>query len=99
MQLINRLYDNRIQAYNLLFEISIKEYLDMSISIIEKNEFQRRRVKSSSTIYSLLKKDLLVGCIIPPIVLALSSDQDINSISELKEEEYIGYIKKHSDKL
>lgn len=99
MHLINKLYDNRIQAYNLLFEISIKEYLDMSVSIIEKNEFQRRRVKSSSTIYSLLKKDLLVGCIIPPIVLALSSDQDIGSISELGEEGNIAYIKEHSDKL
>ena len=99
MKLINNLYDNRIQAYNLLFEISIEEYLSMSLSIIESNELQRKRVKSSSTIYSLLKKDLLVGCIIPPIVLALSSDNNPEFSDNSEEDEYVKHIKDNQKKL
>lgn len=99
MKLINNLYDNRIQAHNLLFEISIEEYLSMSLSIIESNELQRKRVKSSSTIYSLLKKDLLVGCIIPPIVLALSSDNSPGFSAHSKEDEYVEHIKSNEQNL
>lgn len=74
MKLIHKLFDNKVKAYNLLFEIELKEYIDISNKIFKKNSFQRRRVKSSSTVYSLLKEDLKTGCIIPPIVLALSKN-------------------------
>ncbi len=74
MKLIHKLFDKKVKAYNLLFEIELKEYLDISNKILKKNSFQRRRVKSSSTVYSLLKEDLKTGCIIPPIVLALSKN-------------------------
>lgn len=74
MKLIHKLFDNKVKAYNLLFEINLKDYLSIAESILKSNAFQRRRVKSSSTIYSLLKDDLKTGCIIPPIVLALSKN-------------------------
>lgn len=74
MEIINKLRDERINAYNVLFEISIEDYHKLAMNIIEKNHFQRRRVKSSSTVYTLLKKDLEIGCIMPPMVLALSKD-------------------------
>jgi len=78
MRLINKLYDEKVKAFNLLFEINLSEYIENAEKIFKKNKFQRRRVKSSSTVYSLLKEDLLVGCIIPPIVLALSKqDKDL----------------------
>ncbi|MBL4942024.1 MAG: hypothetical protein JKY81_10215 [Colwellia sp.] len=82
MQLINKLFDQRINAHNLLFEISIDEYLQISHAILNKNEFQRRRVKSSSTVYNLLRKDLEIGCIIPPLVLALSDDSIDSSLED-----------------
>lgn len=91
MKLINNIFDQRIQAHNLLFEISIGDYYDMSKSILDKNEFQRRRVKSSSTVYSLLKKDLLEGCIVPPIVLALS-DKDFDPKKGFEEKLITDYI-------
>lgn len=72
MEILNKLYDKRIKALNVLVEMTIEDYYEISQEIIRKNEFQRRRVKSSSTVYSLLKSDLLHGCVIPPIVLALS---------------------------
>jgi hypothetical protein len=72
MKIISRLEDKRIGSENYLLEMTIKEYLDLAKKILDKNEYQRRRVKGSNTIYSLLKSDLMRGCIIPPIVLAIS---------------------------
>jgi hypothetical protein len=98
MKLINNIFDNRIKANNLLFEVSIEEYYQMSKSILDKNEFQRRRVKSSSTVYSLLKKDLLEGCIVPPIVLALS-DKNFDPKKGFEEKLISEYIKKEENRL
>ncbi|MEK6983998.1 MAG: hypothetical protein AABX33_05470 [Nanoarchaeota archaeon] len=74
MKVISKFMDNRINARNYLIEIEIKEYLTLAKKILEKNEYQRKRVKSSNTIYSLLKEDLKKGCLIPPIVLASSKE-------------------------
>ncbi|SHK63675.1 hypothetical protein SAMN04488007_3468 [Maribacter aquivivus] len=98
MKLINNIFDNRIQANNLLFEISLGDYYQMSKSVLDKNEFQRRRVKSSSTVYSLLKKDLLEGCIIPPIVLALS-DKDFDPKKGFEEDVITEYILREQNRL
>lgn len=76
------LRDDRIKANNVLFEMEIGEYLDIAKNIINNNEFQRKRVKSSSSIYSLLREDLQKGCIIPPIVLALG-EEHITEFNEL----------------
>lgn len=70
----DRIFDNRIDSLNLLIETTIEEYYNLSKNILENNEFQRRRVKSSSSVYSLLKTDLREGCVIPPIVLALAME-------------------------
>lgn len=79
--------DNRINARNFILEISLKEYYDLSKDVLSNNEYQRRRVKSSSSVYSLLKEDLRRGCLMPPIVMAISenvketiSDNNIVSI-------------------
>ena len=66
--------DNRINARNYILEITLKEYYDLSKDILSNNEYQRRRVKYSSSVYSLLKEDLRKGCLMPPIVMAISED-------------------------
>ncbi|WP_164121894.1 hypothetical protein [Sphingobacterium sp. xlx-130] len=79
------LRDERIDAFNASMEISIGEYLEFAKSIIDNNEFQRKKVIKSK-IKEILKEDLLRGCLIPPIVLAttnslvteLNASQDIN---------------------
>lgn len=76
MELINKIYDKKVRAHNMLFEICMADYLKIANKIIDSNAFQRRRVKSSSTVYSLLKEDLKEGCLIPPIVLALSTNTE-----------------------
>lgn len=70
----NPIVDGRIGCQNYLIEMTIGEYYDISQNILKNNEYQRRRVKSSSTVYSLLKGDLKQGCIMPAIVLALAQD-------------------------
>lgn len=99
MKLINRIYDNRIKALNCLIEIDLEEYYNLSSDILRHNQFQRRRVKSSSTVYSLLKKDILGGCVIPPIVLAHSKIEDIKNLSNKKDEEIVTVLEKNIDKL
>ena len=66
--------DRKIGCQNYLIEMTIGEYYAISQNILQNNEYQRRRVKSSSTVYSLLKGDLKQGCIMPAIVLALTQD-------------------------
>ncbi len=95
MRVVSDLTDSRINSRNLLVELTIEEYLGFAKDIIHKNEFQRSRVRSSSTIYSLLKDDLKRGCIIPPIVLALTSDSNNQNISEANFGEVIEKQKDH----
>ena len=70
---VSILKDSRINAYNVLFEITIDRYRELTADVLRKNEFQRRRVRSSKTVYSLLKSDLLRKCVIPPVVLAVTT--------------------------
>lgn len=74
MKIVSYLRDGRINADNILLEATIGEYLDFAKRILANNEFQRRRVKSTPALYTLLKGDLLRGCIMPPIVLAFGGE-------------------------
>lgn len=87
MQAVSSLHDARINASNILLEMTIDEYIGIAKEITENNIFQRRRVGSSKTVYSLLKQDLMRECVIPPIVLALTSGSnsfhhDLNAFPE-----------------
>lgn len=64
------IYDKRVNATDYMIELSILDYYNLVKDCLNDNEYQRKRVKNSGSIYSLLKKDLVVGCIMPPIVLA-----------------------------
>ena len=70
MQIKSILEDNKVSAKSILIEISIEDYLGLAKQIYKKNNFQRRRVRSSKNVYSLLKADILQGCVMPPVVLA-----------------------------
>lgn len=72
MDFTSRLVDTKIMGVNVGAELPIGEYLRIAPAILAKNEYQRKRVKSSGT-YDLLRKDLIEGCVIPPIILAVTS--------------------------
>lgn len=98
MKIASKIFDERIQALNIQIEITFEDYLKIAKNIIKSNEFQRRRVKSSSTVYSLLKSDLKTGCIFPPIVLAITNlPSEINRNS--KDEIIIENIEKYQSNL
>lgn len=94
MEVVNKLYDKRINALNALIVMSIGEYMDFAKDITKKNEFQRRRVKGSSTVYKLLKEDFKDGCLVPPIVLAIRSEkmQNILKPETLSDEKIMSLV-------
>lgn len=65
--------DRRIDAYNVLFDYTVEEYLNAVREVVDKNDLQRKKVSGAKSVYALLKEDLLRGCVLPPIVLALSN--------------------------
>lgn len=58
MEFMSLIIDNRINSKNLLVKTTFGEYLSFANKIINNNDLQRKRVKASKTIYSLLKSDL-----------------------------------------
>lgn len=78
------IYDKRIGAKDTMIDMTIGEYYGLVKDCLNENEYQRKRVRNSSSIYSLLKQDLIKGCIMPPIVLAytdiIEEDDDIKAI-------------------
>jgi len=101
MQHILKLKDKRVNATNISFQISIGDYVEMAEQILANNMFQRKRVKSSTTVYALLKEDLKVGCVMPPLVLAIESDKDeSNIIDKLTDQALvINHMKENINKL
>lgn len=74
IQVFSKIHDIKIDAYNISFELSKEDYLAFAHAILDENEYQRKRIKSASSVYSLMKADLQKGCVIPPMVLALGQE-------------------------
>lgn len=74
IKILSRITDRKINAVNVLIEIKIKDYLSIASQILTNNELQRKKVKSSKSVYSLLRNDLKAGCTIPPIFLAVRKE-------------------------
>lgn len=66
------LIDTKINGLNVAVEMTIGEYAELANAILASNEFQRRRVKTSGRTYELLRRDLFDGCIMPPLILAVT---------------------------
>ena len=96
MQIMSRIFDNRINSTNLYVETTFGQYLEFAKSIIKNNDLQRKRVKTSKTVYSLLKTDLKKGCVIPPLVLAVTK-RDVIDAKTITGAELLEYIKSHTD--
>ncbi len=96
MEIMSRIKDHRINSINLYVETTFGEYLSFADQIIKNNELQRKRVKTSKSVYSLLKDDLKKGCVMPPLVLAVTKT-DVIDADEIDEEELLEYIKENTD--
>lgn len=95
---MSRAADHRINSTNLYVETTFGNYLSFAKDIIANNSFQRKRVRSSKTVYSLLKTDLKAGCIMPPIVLAVIKRGVIDP-HLIQDSELLEYIRAHTDEV
>lgn len=82
MEFYSWLYDSKVRGVNVSVEITIGDYWDVGKEIIDDNEFQRRRVSVKGKPYQLLQRDLIDGCVMPPIILALKQESSAK-ISQL----------------
>lgn len=98
MRLLTTSIDSKIKAKNHLLEISIGEYISIAKDILTNNDLQRKRVKSSTKTYSLLKDDIKEGCVIPPIVLAIFPKEPTTTF-DLTEENIIQRLSAASNDL
>lgn len=76
MNILSIIPDGLLNADNILIEMTIGEYLRIAHKILDNNPYQRRRVERSTTVYSMLNKDLQQLCTIPIITLAF---YDVNN--------------------
>ncbi|WP_152666904.1 hypothetical protein [Arthrobacter sp. YC-RL1] len=97
MKVSSKLHDGRINAWNILLEIKIGDYEELVAGVLTNNVYQRKRVGSSKTVYSLLREDLKRGCIIPPVVLALTNSA--TDASRIDDSELSEYIKENAQDL
>lgn len=74
MKVLSFIPDHRIKATNVLIEISIADYLEFAKYILDNNDYQRKKVIKSN-LQETLRVDLLRGCTIPPIVLAVKKEE------------------------
>ena len=95
---MSRIYDHRINSTNLYVETTFGEYLEFASEIIKNNDLQRNKVKTSKSVYSLLKTDLQKGCLMPPLVLAVTSINGVD-IKNMTGEELMDYIQNNSEKV
>lgn len=98
MKIMSMIPDKRINSLNLYVETTFGTYLGFAKDIIANNNLQRKRVRTSKTVYSLLKTDLKKGCIIPPLVLAVMEHGKFDS-DKATGQELLKYIKEHSDEV
>ena len=96
MKIMSKIIDHRINSINLYVETTFGEYLSFADQIIKNNELQRKRVKTSKSVYSLLKDDLKKGCVMPPLVLAVTQT-DVIDADEIDEDELLEYIKENTE--
>jgi hypothetical protein len=95
MRILTTTKDEKITAENHLIEMTIGEYAVIAKDILHNNDLQRKRVKTANRSYSLLKDDIKVGCVIPPIVLAIfptdkEGNENINTENLLEKIENTG---------
>lgn len=77
MKVISRLTDRRINAQSILVEMTVNEYMELVDGAESNLDIQRQVIKGFKP-YDRLKEDLKDGCIIPPLVLGLKTEDNLS---------------------
>lgn len=91
MKIISVLRDKRLCATSVLTEMTMEEYVNIISSAQDNLDIQRKIIKGFKP-YERLREDLKEGCIIPPIVLGLRTDENHDE-EYYNSSEFIDYIK------
>jgi hypothetical protein len=89
------LFDKKVHGVNVSIDVAISEYWAVAQHVLKKNEFQRAKVSSRGKPYQLLQRDLIDGCVMPPIILALKQERGAQvaaAIADIKQ----GVIDQHA---
>lgn len=78
MDFYSWLFDKKVKGINVSIDISIDEYWQLAQPVLRENELQRPRVAAKGKPYQLLQRDLLEGCVMPPIIVALKRNAQAN---------------------
>lgn len=95
---LTRLKDNRTNCYSLIFEMTVKDYLNLIEEIYKDKgglKEQREPLKSSSAmrIRKQMVKDIKAGTVLPPIVLGLIiPDKEFELIPKKENQQFIELI-------
>ena len=69
------LFDKKVQGVNVSADITVGDYWSVARHVVKENELQRARVSARGKPYQLLQRDLIDGCVMPPIILALKQER------------------------
>jgi len=97
---LTRLKDNRTNCYSLIFEMTVKDYLNLVEQIYKDKgglKEQREPLKSSSAmrIRKQMVKDIIAGTVLPPIVLGLIIPE--NEFDVVPKKENLQFVELISD--
>lgn len=76
MEFHSWLFDKKVRGVNVSVDIRIGDYWEAAKQVVSENELQRARVSSRGKPYQLLQRDLIDGCVMPPIILALKQGRE-----------------------
>lgn len=77
--------DKKVMGINVSLDMTISEYEQLCSGIISNNPLQRKRVGAKGKVYELLRKDLLDGCVMPPIVLAVTEEYGETVLQQVRQ--------------
>lgn len=86
-------YDEVIDSYVAIGQTTYKVALDQLYPLI--NRFEAQRKMQNRGFYKRLKRDLIEGCIMPPITIAFVDKEGVNLT---KEKDFEGFVNDNLDK-
>lgn len=92
IKIYDTIYDNVINSYYLTIGVTYKYAIENFVPLINKLDFQRNPLRKS--FYQRLEKDILSGCVMPNITLAIKDDMMKENIEYVNED----YIRSNIDK-
>ena len=91
MKIFDIVFDEVIRSYYVTAGVTYRFALEKFVPLINKLEFQRNPLRKS--FYSRLENDILTGCVMPNITLAISISGELPAAEQVKEN-YLGSISK-----